>query len=246
MNAYFYFTGFYTLFSFILFILDIYGSEELINNKIGNKNREIMIANYKKILKLVAFNVYILTIPIYFYDDYYTKNYQKEFIFRYEIVKFGLNIAISEILFYTFHRILHHRKLYKHFHKIHHEFKEPIGMSALYTHPIDALLGNIIPDGIGLYLLKSHPITIRIWILGALFFTICVAHSNFKNLSETHDNHHKLTNYNYGNGFFMDILFGTKYIEKVNKKKTLYHALKHSKQEINSIRKKIKIKTNKK
>ena len=59
------------------------------------------------------------------------------------------------------------------------------------------------------------------------------------NLSETHDNHHKLTNYNYGNGFFMDMLFGTKYEVKINKKKTLI-SLKHSKSEINSIKNKLK------
>ena len=82
-------------------------------------------------------------------------------------------------------------------------------MSALYTHPIDAVIGNIIPDGIGIYLLGGHPYTIRFWVIGAIFFTIIVAHSNFMNLSETHDDHHKFTNYNYGNGFFMDKLFGT-------------------------------------
>ena len=220
--------------------MDIYGSDELIRNKIGNKDRNILLVGYKKVIKLVAFNLYILTIPIYFLDKKYTQNYNENFILYYEFFYFLLNLVISEILFYTFHRILHHKLIYKHFHKIHHEFKEPIGISALYTHPIDAVLGVIIPDGIGLYILGAHPITIRFWTILAIFFTIMIAHSNFMNLSETHDNHHKLTNYNYGNGFFMDKLFGTKYYVKINKKKTLIHALKHSRSEIKSIKNKLK------
>jgi fatty acid hydroxylase domain-containing protein 2 len=240
MNVYFYFTLSYTVFSFVMFLMDIYGSDELIKNKIGTKNRNTLMEGYRKIFKLIIFNVYILTIPIYFYDDYYTKSYNKKFILFTETFYFFANIAISEVLFYTFHRILHHPRLYKYFHKIHHEFKQPIGMSALYTHPIDVVIGSIIPDGIGIYLLGGHPYTIRFWVVGAIFFTIMVAHSNFMNLSETHDNHHKLTNYNYGNGYFMDMLFGTKYEVKINKKKTLIHALKNSPSEINNIKNRLR------
>ena len=154
MNIYFYFTASYTFFSLIMFS----GYFKVMNwskIKLAVKTRNVLMSRYKKVIKSVIFNVYVLTIPIYFLDQRYTNKYNNQFILYKETVYFILNLAISEILFYTFHRILHHRLLYKHFHKVHHEFKQPIGISALYTHPVDAVLGNIIPDGIGLYILWS-------------------------------------------------------------------------------------------
>lgn len=38
---------------------------------------------------------------------------------------------------YVAHRIMHHRLLYKHVHKIHHEFSAPFGLAAEYAHPIE-------------------------------------------------------------------------------------------------------------
>ena len=37
-------------------------------------------------------------------------------------------------------RLLHHRLLYKHMHKIHHEWQAPIAMAANYAHPIEHIL----------------------------------------------------------------------------------------------------------
>ncbi|KAJ8344609.1 hypothetical protein AAFF_G00222130, partial [Aldrovandia affinis] len=44
---------------------------------------------------------------------------------------------LEEVIFYYSHRLFHHPTLYKHIHKIHHEWTAPIGVISLYTHPVE-------------------------------------------------------------------------------------------------------------
>lgn len=53
-----------------------------------------------------------------------------------------LILLIEEFFFYYLHRILHSPLLYKWIHKQHHEFTSPIGISALYAHPLEYILGK--------------------------------------------------------------------------------------------------------
>jgi len=56
----------------------------------------------------------------------------------------------------TTHAILHHPRLYPHIHKIHHEHVTTVCISTEYAHPIEYIVGNIIPISVGPMLLGKH------------------------------------------------------------------------------------------
>ena len=110
---------------------------------------------------------------------------------------------------YLAHKLFHTKYFYK-FHKVHHQIKAPIGISAIYLHPIDLIFGNIIPIFVPFILLKPDFITIHLFNFFTIFNTIYESHGGFENLSEFHDIHHKLSRYNFGTDVFMDRLFKTR------------------------------------
>ena len=48
-------------------------------------------------------------------------------------------LIIEDTWQYWFHRLLHHKSIYKYVHKIHHHFQAPFGMVAEYAHPIETV-----------------------------------------------------------------------------------------------------------
>jgi sterol desaturase/sphingolipid hydroxylase (fatty acid hydroxylase superfamily) len=131
---------------------------------------------------------------------------------------------ITAEFFFTFtHYLFHTKYLYKFFHKVHHEFREPISLGVVHENLVDYLFGSVVPFAIGPILLgkRMH------W---ASYFSNIVLngmlgvddHSGYNfpwyplnwlffigNDSQFHYYHHMYINGNYGQNYVMDLLLGT-------------------------------------
>ena len=65
------------------------------------------------------------------------------------LLDFLVFLVMEELLFYYFHRLLHHPRVYKVVHKKHHEWTAPIAITAMYCHPIEHMLSNLLPVAVG-------------------------------------------------------------------------------------------------
>jgi sterol desaturase/sphingolipid hydroxylase (fatty acid hydroxylase superfamily) len=71
-------------------------------------------------------------------------------------------LVVEDLMFYWGHRTLHHPRIYSYIHKQHHSFKENIGIASEYAHPVEFVVGNLIPFGTAGILMGSHPV---VWIM---------------------------------------------------------------------------------
>lgn len=83
-------------------------------------------------------------------------------------------MIMEDTVFYWIHRLLHSRKLYGWIHKKHHEYKVTVGIASEYAHPVEFVLGNIIPASIGATLLgsKCHMFTWWMWLIVRVWETV--------------------------------------------------------------------------
>ena len=105
----------------------------------------------------------------------------------------GAFALIQETSFYYLHRLLHQGILYRVVHKIHHYWQAPIAIAAIYCHPFEHFLANLVPVLLGPLVMGSHRCIIAIWLI--LVHTITLNdHSGYHfpimPSPEFHDYHH--------------------------------------------------------
>lgn len=114
---------------------------------------------------------------------------------------------LEDILFYTFHRLLHSRPFYR-FHKLHHSWTAPIPFEAMYAHPLDHLLVNVVPVFTAPMISGLPWSHMTLWgVMAAI--SGAVSHSGIKVFAQTHDLHHEKQRVNYGVLGLCDRVFGT-------------------------------------
>merc|ERR1719162_1456137 len=120
-------------------------------------------------------------------------------------------LIIEEIMFFYLHRWMHENKtMYAKVHKLHHTWTAPISYVAIYCHPLEHILCNILPFIMGPLLCRSHIIASAIYLFAGTVHTLAV-HSGYWFCDDNgmHDEHHKAFNVNYGVTGAMDALYGT-------------------------------------
>lgn len=120
-----------------------------------------------------------------------------------------------EVWFYATHRLFHHPLLYRHVHKMHHRYRFPTPMCALYAHPVEFLLGNL--GGIVCVPLLCPSSWVRgvmspelfvAWV-NVCFIGSLLSHSGISLLgASSHDIHHQQFSVHYGVFQLCDVLFG--------------------------------------
>ena len=121
-------------------------------------------------------------------------------------------VLVEELLFYGVHRAMHQKALFRRFHRIHHEFKESIGIATHYVHFLEHLLGNLLPIFAGVLIFGTHPLTTFIWV-GLAVTNAIHTHSGYRwpglPWSVEHDFHHWNITGSYGAIGLLDRLLGT-------------------------------------
>ncbi|EPQ25656.1 uncharacterized protein PFL1_06793 [Pseudozyma flocculosa PF-1] len=121
-------------------------------------------------------------------------------------------LLATEVGFYAVHRALHHPRLYRHVHKLHHEFTAPCAAAATYAHWIEHYLSNLLPVFLGLVISRAHFSVMVLFFSGLLIGTH--AHHSGYNIpflgnALPHDWHHYATVENFGPTGLLDALLGT-------------------------------------
>ncbi len=218
---------FWTLSTFYL-TLDLTKFSKYLHSFKVQPTQEIKKIDVIKASKVVLKNQIFGVLPIlYVYYRLLDKDNYK--ISEYHSIKGDLSnflgfCIFEELWFYTFHRLAHHRKIYKYVHKMHHEYKTPFCLTSQYCTLIEQIVINVTPLILGPYIFCAHPHVIFMWFLLSIVSAVH-SHSDYNipfMASVTfHDFHHYNYLGNYGVFMFMDRIFNTDYEYRKFKKNYL-------------------------
>ena len=145
----------------------------------------------------------------------------------YLLFSFVLLLFLHDTYFYWAHRLMHHRKLFRFFHRVHHLSHNPTPWASLSFHPLEAVAEVAVVPIMAL-IAPFHPLVLiafATWslawnIIGHLGYELFpkgfVHHPLFRwfNTSTHHNMHHQRSGCNYGLYFnFWDTWMGTNHPE---------------------------------
>jgi len=121
-------------------------------------------------------------------------------------------MVCHDFIFYHGHKMLHHKSIYKHIHKKHHEWQAPIAAAAVYSHPVEHFITGIISTSVGLMIMTPQIPVYWIWYMW-IGFQVMNDHSGYHFplffSPEFHDYHHLKFHTSYGWLSFWDWFWGT-------------------------------------
>jgi len=180
------------------------------------KNEPLDFNKWLKVIGVVAINEFLTVPMLLFTFDFWVKKAEPDMRKLPDVyTAFGhifVAMLCHDVCFYHFHRLLHHRLLYKRFHKIHHEWQAPMAITAVYAHPVEHLLTGLIGPSVG-PVLTNAPLPVN-WIwMSWLIIQVMNDHSGYHFpllfSPEFHDYHHLKFHTSYGWLTFWDWFYGT-------------------------------------
>jgi sterol desaturase/sphingolipid hydroxylase (fatty acid hydroxylase superfamily) len=136
-------------------------------------------------------------------------------------------LVLHDAYFYWTHRLMHHRLLFKHFHRLHHRSHNPSPWAAYAFAPPEAFVQGMFLT-VTAFVLPLHPLAILVFILHQIFRN-ALGHSGFEiypawwqrhpilkwiNTTSHHHLHHSKGRGNYGLYFlWWDRLMGTEHAD---------------------------------
>ena len=209
----------------VLFVSFSFMIIDIINEKNNNLqkyryNSTLKKINYQKMFKGFYLTVYngllvnynsrlIIFYPLMLKYNDNIENYSYLSII-YSIIK---TLLFSDIIFYTTHRLLHTKYLYKKIHNIHHQYIDTYACIFNSCHTIEAFIVNEMSVMLPPILSNLPKELFFYWIIIGMLSSI-ISHTGYNFLGVNHNNHHKYFNYEYGLStlpIYMDYIFNTKY-----------------------------------
>ncbi|MDX2281590.1 MAG: DUF2147 domain-containing protein [Saprospiraceae bacterium] len=141
------------------------------------------------------------------------------------VVSLVLMILLHDAWFYWTHRLMHHPKIFRHVHLVHHRSTNPSPWAAYSFHPIEAVIAAGIFILIA-FTIPAHGLALFIFLIYMIFRNVMghlgieflpknfIANRwiNWHTTTTHHDLHHKHFNHNYGLYFtWWDKWFGTEH-----------------------------------
>lgn len=137
---------------------------------------------------------------------------------QYFALLFLLNVAFA-IAHYTFHRI---RFLYHHIHSVHHRLKIPHPIGAIFAHPVEHLLANLLPPALALLVVRPPFFVVAFFVAHVSYIVVQSHTPYFPNSAQSsaastsslqpsrHNLHHSKVTCNYDNNpYLFDRVMGT-------------------------------------
>ena len=155
----------------------------------------------------------------------YTTHYTKieEFGWFYFFAAFPLMFIMHDAYFYWTHRVMHHPKVFKIFHLVHHQSTNPSPWAAYAFHPLEAIV-EVGITAVFLFTIPIHSLHLPIFFLMSIIYNV-YGHTGYEiyprgfsknwfgkwiNTSVNHNLHHLYFKGNYGLYFlFWDRMMGT-------------------------------------
>ena len=193
--------------SLICFLIDYFLTDLRVN---GHRlTQALVLSDYYKMLPLVASNI-VSAYPFFYAveDIMLSRHVPNTWPLLVNLLAW---LVTTDVLFYTIHRAFHSKHLYF-IHAVHHEFKYTYGMGAIYAHPIEFYMANLVPVAVPLVVFRIPLRVCDFIVLFATLYTIIVSHGGFKlKLASGHLYHHLKYKYNFGL-FKTDKVLGTRYM----------------------------------